>query len=376
MERNEDMRFSCEKALMLSAVQTAARAVSTRSTIAALEGLLISAEDDTLTVTGYNLETGIRSKVPAGVREAGSVVVAARLLGDMVRRLPDDRIEFEADESGMVHIVCGNSRFDLAGMPAAEFPEMPVPSLERSVRLSSMALRNGIGLTLFAVSDNENKQIHTGLLFDIEGGAVTLVGVDGFRLAMHKAEVAGADGEAFSFVVPGSAMREIERILEPSEDVMVDIALGKQNICFTMGGTVLISRLLDGKFLNYKQSIPQDHAIFFEVSASALRDSVERVSLMINDKIKNPVRCLFESGSLKLSCATTVGRADDICPIDGEIEDALEIGFNNRYLLDALRASGSDRVKLLLKNNLSPMLMVPAEGDAFTFMVLPIRLKA
>jgi DNA polymerase-3 subunit beta len=370
------MKFSCEKALMLSAVQTAARAVSARSTIAALEGLLITVAGDALTVTGYNLETGIRSKVPAGVRKEGSVVVPARLLGDMVRRLPDERVDFEADEAGMIRIACGNSRFDLTGMPAADFPEMPAPNKERSVSLSSLALRTGIGLTLFAVSDNENKQIHTGLLFDIEGGAVTLVGVDGFRLALHKTAVEGGDGGPFSFVVPGSAMREIERILEPSEDVMVDIALGKQNICFTMGETVLISRLLEGKFLNYRQSIPQDHAVIFEVSASALRESVERVSLMINEKIKNPVRCLFESGSLKLSCATTVGRADDICPIDGEIGDALEIGFNNRYLLDALRASGADRVKLLLKNNLSPMLMVPAEGDKFTFMVLPIRLKA
>jgi len=369
------MRFTCEKALMLSAVQTAARAVSTRSTIAALEGLLITAEGDSLTITGYNLETGIRSKAPAGVREEGSVVVPARLLGDMVRRLPDQRIDFEADEAGMVHIECGNSRFDLAGMAASEFPEMPSPSKERSVSLSSLALRNGIGLTLFAVSDNENKQIHTGLLFDVEDGAVTLVGVDGFRLALHKTAVEGG-GEAFSFVVPGSAMREIERILEPSEDVMVDIALGKQNICFTMGETVLVSRLLEGKFLNYKQSIPQDHGQFFEVSAAALRESVERVSLMINEKIKNPVRCLFETGSLKLSCATTVGRADDVCPIDGQADETLEIGFNNRYLLDALRACGTDRVKLLLKNNLSPMLMVPAEGDAFTFMVLPIRLKA
>jgi DNA polymerase-3 subunit beta len=374
------MRFSCEKALMLSAVQTAARAVSTRSTIAALEGLLIAAEEDTLTVTGYNLETGIRSRVPAGVREGGAVVVPARLLGDMVRRLPDERIDFEADEAGMVHIVCGNSRFDLTGMPAAEFPEMPTPNRERSVRLSSLALRTGIGLTLFAVSDNENKQIHTGLLFDIEDGAVTLVGVDGYRLAMHKTPVEGEGGEPFSFVVPGTAMREIERILEPSEDVMVDIELGKQNICFTMGDTVLISRLLEGKFLNYKQSVPQDHAIIFEVSAAALRESVERVSLMINEKIKNPVSCTFEGSGkgtlLKLSCATTVGRADDICAVDGDIEETLKIGFNNRYLLDALRASGVDRVKLLLKNNLSPMLMTPAEGDKFTFMVLPIRLKA
>ena len=369
------MKFSCEKALLQNAILTASRAVSPKSTIPALEGLLLEAEDSgTVFLTGYNQETGIRSAIQADVTEAGSMVLSARLFGEIVRKMPDDTLLFQ-EEALKVHIACGMSEFDLMGIDPEDFPELPTVEYQNSLSIPEQTLRAMIGQTLFAVSDDESRPVHTGSLFEISAEGLTVVSVDGFRLALRREPLERIDGGAFRFVAPGSALNEVEKICEDS-DSLISIIQGKRHLLFETGSTQLICRRLEGEFLDYRNAIPRSNPICVQVETKAMMNSLDRVSVVISEKLKSPVRCLFDVGRVFLSAKTGAGEAKDICPIDGD-GTGLEIGFNNRYLMDALRYAPAERVKMELNTGISPCIITPVEGEEnFLYMVLPVRLKA
>ena len=368
------MKFSCEKALLQAAISTTSRAVSPKSSIPALEGILLEADEE-LRLTGYNLETGIRTTVPAEIRTKGTLVLGARLFGKIIRKLPDDIVEFTA-EHYMVNIKCGMSEFNILGTDPEEFPELPTVEYQNSLEIGQNKLKSMISQTLFAVSDNESRPIHTGSLFEVDQKGLTIVSVDGYRLALRHETIERKEGaEEFSFVVPGAALSEVEKICSDVEET-ASITQGARHIMFKVGETMLVSRRLEGEFLAYRQAIPRNNSIRIEGETRALLSSIDRVSLIISDKLKSPLKCIFEQNVLKISTKTAIGDAADQCPTDGD-GGGLEIGFNNRYLMDALKAAPADRVRLELTTSVSPCVILPAEGEEnFLYMVLPVRLKA
>lgn len=368
------MKFSCEKALLQAAISTTSRAVSPKSSIPALEGILLEAGSD-LRLTGYNLETGIRTIVPADIREEGTLVLGARLFGEIIRKLPDDIVTFQA-ENYMVNIKCGMSEFNILGTDPEEFPELPTVEYQNSLILPQSKLKAMISQTLFAVSDNESRPIHTGSLFEVDGNGLTIVSVDGYRLALRHEAIDKKEGaETFSFVVPGAALSEVEKICS-DVDEPASVTQGARHVMFKVGDTMLVSRRLEGEFLAYRQAIPRNNTIHVEGDTRALLSSIDRVSLIISDKLKSPLRCVFDSNLLKISTKTAIGDAYDECPLSGD-GGGLEIGFNNKYLMDALKASPADKVRLELTTGVSPCVILPTEGEEnFLYMVLPVRLKA
>ncbi|MBQ9974554.1 MAG: DNA polymerase III subunit beta [Oscillospiraceae bacterium] len=368
------MKFSCEKALLLSAVTTASRTVSQKSSIPALEGILIEATN-VLRLTGYNLETGIRTVVPADITQTGSLVLSARLFGEIVRKLPDDIVYFSA-ENYMVNVRCGMSEFNILGTDPEEFPELPMVDDLNSFTMEQDALRSMIAQTLFAVSDNESRPVHTGSLFEVEDQQLTVVSVDGYRLALRREPISQKKGVgSFSFVVPGNALSEAEKICTNGE-APITVVQGARHVMFDTGETILVSRRLEGEFLAWRNAIPTNSTIKVEGDKRALLASIDRVSLIISDKLKSPLRCLFGDGVLSITTKTGIGDAADQCPIDGNGGD-LEIGFNNKYLMDALKAAPADRVRLEMSSGVAPCIILPTEGEEnFIYMVLPVRLKA
>ena len=368
------MKFSCEKALLQAAISTTSRAVSPKSSIPALEGILLEADEE-LRLTGYNLETGIRTTVPAEIRTKGTLVLGARLFGEIIRKLPDDIVEFTA-EHYMVNIKCGMSEFNILGTDPEEFPELPTVEYQNSLEIGQNKLKSMISQTLFAVSDNESRPIHTGSLFEVDQKGLTIVSVDGYRLALRHETIERKEGaEEFSFVVPGAALSEVEKICSDVEET-ASITQGARHVMFKVGEPMLVSRRLEGEFLAYRQAIPRNNSIRIEGETRALLSSIDRVSLIISDKLKSPLKCIFEQNVLKISTKTAIGDAADQCPTDGD-GGGLEIGFNNRYLMDALKAAPADRVRLELTTSVSPCVILPAEGEEnFLYMVLPVRLKA
>ncbi|MSB02955.1 DNA polymerase III subunit beta [Flavonifractor plautii] len=368
------MKFSCEKALLQAAISTTSRAVSPKSSIPALEGILLEAGND-LRLTGYNLETGIRTIVPADIREEGTLVLGARLFGEIVRKLPDDIVTFQS-ENYMVNIKCGMSEFNILGTDPEEFPELPTVEYQNSLILPQSRLKAMISQTLFAVSDNESRPIHTGSLFEVDSNGLTIVSVDGYRLALRHEAIDKKEGaETFSFVVPGAALSEVGKICS-DVDEPASVTQGARHVMFKVGDTMLVSRRLEGEFLAYRQAIPRNNTIHVEGETRALLSSIDRVSLIISDKLKSPLRCVFDSNLLKISTKTAIGDAYDECPLSGD-GGGLEIGFNNKYLMDALKAAPADKVRLELTTGVSPCVILPTEGEEnFLYMVLPVRLKA
>ena len=368
------LRFSCEKALLQSAVNTVSRAVAAKSSIPALEGILVEGSDR-LTMSGYNMQTGIRTAFEAEVHEEGRIVLNARLFGEIIRKLPDDLVVFAADEKYMVRLTCGDASFEIMGLSAEDYPELPEVDDEYSVAIQQGTLKAMINQTSFAVSTNESRPVHTGSLFEVGDQDLTVVSVDGFRLALRREPLDRAEGGAFKFVAPGSALNEVEKICEDSDE-KVTIIQGKRHLLFEAGATQLICRRLEGDFLDYKNAIPRNNPIRLTVDTKTMLGSLDRVSVVISEKLKSPVRCVFENGRVLLSAKTGAGEAKDICPLDGD-GNGLEIGFNNRYLMDALRYAPADSVSLELNTSISPAVIVPADGEeSFLYMVLPVRLKA
>ncbi len=367
------MKFSCEKETLLALIGTASRAVTGKSAMPLLEGLLITTDAGALTITGYDLSMGIRTTAEVDVVEPGSIVLNARLFYDIVRKLPQDVVYLETDDKLLTTIKCGRAVFNLIATEADEYPALAEVSSETGFSLPQAMLKSMIAQTIFSVSDNESKPIHTGCLFELENGRLNVVAVDGYRLSVRRETVEGITGD-MKFVVPGSSLREIERILDDSDDP-VEIFPDKKNILFRIGGTTLITRLIDGEFLNYRAAIPKEFEYTVKADRSEFITSIERVSLIVSEKLKNPVRFHFDGSYVQMSCITAVGKSYDECGFDGTIDD-LEIGFNNRYILDALRAAGDDTVLLQLKGPLNPIVVSPLEGDKYTYLVLPVRLKA
>jgi len=368
------MKFSCEKHILQSAIATASRAAASKSPIAALEGLLITAGAG-VRVTGYDLKKGIYTNIDAEVTQPGDVVVNARLFGEMIRRMPDGIVFFSADDDCTVHVKCGKSEFNFVGISAEDYPEMPQVEQLSDVTIPQNVLKNMINQTIFAVAVNDVRPIYTGILFEVEGEELTLVAVDGYRLAKRTENLSNGNMETSSFVVPGSSLQDIERICADSDET-VSISVGRKHISFTIGGTVVISRRLEGEFLNYRKSIPTQFKYQVEVGRSELMSSIDRVAIIISERNNSPVRMSFNDGSIDCLCLTPIGRAADVCLCEGSGE-GMEIGFNDRYMMDALKASGKDKLLIHLNSASSPCVITAADGSGnFTYMILPVRLRA
>lgn len=365
------MKFSVNKKDITEAVSNIQRAVSTKTSIPALEGILLSSQEENLELSAFDLELGITTVIPAKLTEPGRSVLSAKIFFDIVRRTPDDTITIEVDEKNMATIESGCSRFSIIGIPAEEFPELPKLTDSTKIELPSNILKSMIRQTVFAVAESDAKPIHQGTLFNLSEGQLDLVAVDGYRLA-KRTEPIGFDGN-LSFVVPGKTLVEVLKLLKETDD-LVELHAGQRHILFKIDNYTVISSLLEGEFLNYKAAIPTSSKTSVMLRSREAIESVERVSLLITDRIKSPIRCIFSDNEIKLLCTTSMGRASDQMQVEIEGED-VEIGFNNRYLLDALRNTECDEVKACLSGPLSPMTIHPKEGNSFLFLVLPVRLK-
>ena len=368
------MRFTCDKNELSAAIVKASRCCAQKSANPALEGLLIEAGNK-VTVTGFDLRRGIYASIDADIPEPGSIVLNTRLFGEIVRRLPDGEISVSSGRDFATVISCGKSEFRITGLDPEDYPLLPEVDCRNNLALPQGTLRDMLEETIFAVSDNEARPVYTGALFDVAGDELTIVACDGYRLSLRKEPLEKCDMEQGSFIVPGYALQDAEKIcLDDTEPVTIHV--GAKHVSFTAGGTVLITRRIDGEYLNYQKSIPDDNPVQLKVKRTELARVVDRVALVILDKMKSPLKFRFDYDSVNIMCCTAAGFADDTCFSEGDGE-GLEIGFNNRYMLEALRSAPADELVLCLKNGFSPCVIKAADGDdSFKYMILPIRLRA
>ena len=367
------MRFTCEKNMLVMGLNITGRTVAQKSALSAIEGILCQAGTG-LSLTGYNMETAITYQIEAEVTDAGECILPAKLFGDIVRRLPEGPVTVVVDDNYKVSIRAGYASFTISAESADDYPELPDVGSGRSISIPQSAMKELIGGTIFAVSENQGRPIHTGVKFEVEDDKVSAIAVDGFRLARRTYHLQEATGRTLSFVVPAQGLKEAEKILQDADEE-VAFTLGSKHILFQMGDATLICRLLEGDFLDWRRVVPTNSPVKLVANVGDLASSIERVGLIVSEKYKSPVRCVFSDQVLQLRTNTTIGAAEDRCAIAGDGKE-LEIGFNVRYLADALRAIPSEEVTLELTNGLSPIVLTPVdEKQDFAYMVLPVRIK-
>ena len=367
------MRFTCEKSMLVTGLNIAGRTVAQKSSLSVIEGILCKAGHG-LSLTGYNMETAITYEIEAEVSDPGACILPAKLFGDIIRRLPEGPVTVVVSEDYKVSIRAGYASFTISAESAEDYPELPDVNSGRPIYIPQCKLKELISGTIFAVSENQGRPIHTGVKFEVTDTSITAVAVDGFRLARRTYHPEEGTARELSFVVPAQGLKEVEKIVTDSEDNAA-FTLGTKHILFQIGNATLVCRLLEGEFLDWRRVVPSNCPIKLVADVGALASSVERVGLIVSEKYKSPVRCVFSRNELLMRTNTTIGAAEDKCAIAGDGKE-LEIGFNVRYLADALKVVPSDEVTLELTNGLSPIVLTPVDDKFdFAYMVLPVRIK-
>ena len=367
------MRFTCEKSALVTGLNIASRTVAQKSSLSVIEGILCRCGMN-LSLTGYNMETAISYEIEAEVTDAGECILPAKLFSDIVRRLPEGPVTVVVDENYKVSIRSGYASFTISAESADDYPELPDVSEGKGVYIPQNALKSLISGTIFSVSENQGRPIHTGVKFEVENEAISAIAVDGFRLARRTFHPESPTNRTMNFVVPAAGLKEVEKILTDTEENAV-FTMGTKHILFQIGTATLVCRLLEGDFLDWRRVVPTNCPIKLVANVGDFYSSIERVGLIVSEKYKSPVRCVFGNQVALLRTNTTIGAAEAQCSLAGDGKE-LEIGFNVRYLADALRAVPSEEVTLELTNGLSPIVLTPVDNKHdFSYMVLPVRLK-
>lgn len=366
------MKFECEKSLLASAIEGVSRAITNRSAIPVLEGIYLKAEGFNLTLTGYDMEMGITTTIECNVLVPGETVLEAKLLLSMVSRMPAGDVRIELTDEGQAIISGGVAEFEIPALNASDYPSLPVTGADNTMTIPTSMMRELIEKTIYAVSQDDKKPAHTGELFVIEPGSLTIVALDGYRLAIIQRDVECT--RDIRIIIPAKTLQELLKIMGGPDDP-VKIDANRRYVVFTTNGYTIMSRLIEGDFLNYESVIPKDKRTRVTVDCKTFINTIERASLIITERLKNPLRITFGEDKVTVRCQTPLGKVvDEFAPV-GMTGDPVEIGFNNRYLLDAMRYSKCERMVLEINGPLSPVKILPEDGKDFIYLVLPVRFK-
>ncbi len=366
------MKFFCDTKAFSEAINIVSKAVAVKSPIPHLEGILLTATGGTLTLLSNNLEISIKTSLSANISEEGSIVLNSKMLSDIVRKLPEDVCEVTTNDKYNVSIVCKNADYKIVGLNADEFPQPPMIAKKSSIKISSEKLREIIGKTLFAVSLDNARKILTGSLFEIENGNLTVVAVDGYRLALTKMELTGENNDS-KFIIPGKTQSEISKIISGKKDEEINIAFSENYALIEGEGITITSRLIEGEFFSYRNTIPSESKYIVKTDCYAFNKAIERVEPIIDEVSKNCVRFKFEDGKIIISCETVLGKVNDIveCDYYGE---SIEIGFNYKYLHDAVSRCEGEEIELKMNSPFNPLIINSVDDESCLFMVLPVRI--
>ena len=366
------MKFECEKSLLASAIEGVSRAITNRSAIPVLEGVYLKAEGFNLTLTGYDMEMGITTTIECNVLVPGETVLEAKLLLSMVSRMPAGDVRIELTDEGQAIISGGVAEFEIPALNASDYPSLPVTGADNTMTIPTSMMRELIEKTIYAVSQDDKKPAHTGELFVIEPGSLTIVALDGYRLAIIQRDVECT--RDIRIIIPAKTLQELLKIMGGPDDP-VKIDANRRYVVFTTNGYTIMSRLIEGDFLNYESVIPKDKRTRVTVDCKTFINTIERASLIITERLKNPLRITFGEDKVTVRCQTPLGKVvDEFAPVE-MTGDPVEIGFNNRYLLDAMRYSKCERMVLEINGPLSPVKILPEDGKDFIYLVLPVRFK-
>jgi DNA polymerase-3 subunit beta len=364
------MIFTCEKQKILEGISIVQKAITGKSTMPILEGIYIKASESTLTLIASDMDVSIQTLVEATVIQEGSIVIDAKIFGEIIRKLPNSIIKMEIIENQLIKITCEKSVFDVVYMNANEFPELPEINEQLKISVNQNILKNMIKGTSFAIAQEETRPILQGILFEVKNKNLNLVALDGYRLAI-KSEFLDNDMD-IEVVIPGKTLNEVSKILEDIEDI-VDITFTNNHILFNLEKTKIISRLLEGKFINYNSLLPQEHKLLVNVNRQELQNAIERASLMAKDGNTNLIKLDIQQDNLIITSNSQLGKVREEISIKLQ-GDEIEIAFNSKYLLDVLKNMEQNEVVMKMTSGISPCVIEEQNNGNARYLVLPVRL--
>ncbi len=363
------MRFRIPTKDLIAINTTVSKALSAHTTVSILEGVYIEAIGKEVLFKCTDLSLQIETIVEADVEEEGGIVLPGRLFMDIARRMPGEETLISTEKQ-KAYIESDRAKFNVQGNRIEDYHTMPPVKKEVSVKIRMDEFKDMIRQCIFATAQDESKPILTGVLVEIKQNDLTMVALDGFRLAMIKRGVNG--GEEKNVVVPAKSLVEIGRILDESDQV-ISVTFSRTHILIDMGHTKITTRLLDGEFIKYKQILPTDHLLRVRINRVELLESIERVALIAREEKSNLIRFLFDKEKLEISANCEMGRANEEIEVQC-IGDPLEIAFNAKYFSDVLKALSDEYIFLDMNNGVSPCVLRPIEGENYYYLILPVRL--
>lgn len=365
------MKFSVAKSELVEALSVAGKALSARSTLPILSGILVSCGGGILTLQSTDLEVSVKHSVPALVEREGQSVVPGKLLTDIVRNMPDAAVSIETD-GDVAHITCGQSSFTVKALSAADYPRFPEVAVEKTIELPGPTLAGMVRQVVKAVSRDETRAILTGVLLVVEGPSVRMVATDSYRLAVKELILEQPAGGDLEVVVPGKALEEVSRIGASAETVKIGVA--ENQVVFGFGDTVFVTRRIEGSFPNYKQLIPKECETKVTVDTEEFSGAVKRVALMAQHNTPLKVSVNVEDLTLSLSATTQdVGDASEDVMVKAEGRD-VEIAFNHAFLVDGIVSADSPQLDIEVQSALKPGLIRTTGDDTFLYLLMPVRL--
>lgn len=367
------MKFSCEQNTLVKALNTVSKAVTSRTTIPILKGILLKIDEEgILTISASDLEIAIEKSFKVDNFEAGSTVVQAKLFGDIIRKLPSGIITLEENNNNVL-IKCSNSEFNIVGSPADEFPKL-MNNNETSQKISfdKDLLKEMINKTSFSASIDESRGVITGVLIEMKEKACNMVALDGFRMAV--AREAMVNKEEKNIIIPAKTLNEVSKIISELDfEGNVDFYMNNKKATFIIDDTKVELSLLDGNFVDYNNILPKESKIKIVVNRNDLLESIERASLLAKVGKNNLVKLDIKGNNIEITSKSEEGNVKENVLVTKEGDD-LVIGFNSKYLIDAIKVINDDEIKLLLNTPVSPCLIKPLSGDSYEYLVLPVRI--
>ena len=375
------MKLVCSQAELSSSLQLVSRAVAARPTHPVLANVLLTADAGTgrLSLTGFDLSLGIQTSLSASVATSGAITLPARLFGEIVSRMPSDSPITLSCEDGseQVELTSVSGSYQMRGMPADDFPELPLAQAGTPIKLDPEVLIKGLRATLFASSGDEAKQLLTGVHLGLDQNGLECAATDGHRLAVLRLQNASSSEAELDVTVPARSLRELERLLSSrGGSDAVSLFCDRGQVVFQWADQVLTSRSLDGTYPNYRQLIPESFGRQLQVDRKGLLSALERVAVLA-DQHNNVVKLTSDpaAGQLSISAdAQDVGSGSEA--IGAQVTgDAIQIAFNVRYVLEGLKAMGSEQVQLQCNAPTTPVVLAPQDDSSFTYLVMPVQIR-
>lgn len=370
------MKLKCKKENLILALNSITRNSLSKTTMPILEGVLIETFENSLKLTTNDLEIGSEYIIQATIESSGSIVVDLKTFSEIIRKIESEKISIEIKDNVFV-ITSASGIFKLLTMNPKEYTKLPVFNIDKEIEVSQKLFKDMIKKTVFSTSMDQNRPVYTGELISIENGVITVVAIDGFRMAIRK-EILKDKNLNFRAIIPSKTLNEIMKTLSETDEDKMKIGLNNNQILFKMGPCTVISRIIEGDFLNYNSILPNEVETSFNINRKQLLDSLERVSIFskeVSERDKKvPIKINVNMDYINISCVSITGDAKEKIKVEVEGKE-LEIGFNPRYLIEALKVIDDELININMSSNISPLIIKPLEGNEYIYMILPVKLK-